>query len=410
MPGASFAVEVQPYDHEHKRKLLSLDDGLAIQGILNQRVLIPKPDFIAYLAFHDRRNRAGWDTRASLRKKGKALWEYFGDDLEATANSLRAKVTGNEAVRGFAESLGQAIGLGVLDHAFGLTEADWNRIPIGPDKDLDFWIASNHNRIIELETKGSAVSDNNFRGNLSACVADIRAKKEAAGRHSSPGDRPIRLGTIGVIDSRPDSTLKCWLVDPPPIAPLADPPRLQIIKRLGFVLNQIIAISPMSPIAVALSNRILAIWNSDDWRSLSGISLFGWRGKPMKTNPSRTEPERLSWFDSRAAVEEMNAGGIVMGIGNGKFFLFGIVGELLNIVVSQQLDDLSKFKIDPEIKKRSVIWSTTAHRASSLGLSYDASPKLSVKVRLEGNVFVTSAGRVFGILRPTKSPVAESGS
>jgi len=396
----TFDVHVEAYNHHHEKLLLAFPNGKAIKALLGKTIQIPLSDFKAYLALHDLKPSPGWDSRAAIEAKGRLLWSYYRDDLEMTIGTLRTKASGARAASGLAERIGQAVGLCVIDYLHDLTEANWNRIPIGPDKDLDFWITSSKQKTVELETKGSAVPDNSFQAPVSAARKSIEEKKEKQRALDPVGVNPVRYGTIGVIDERRNSVLKCWLLDPPPKPPLFDPDRFEIVKHFGFVLNILTAITPRSPITIALANRLPALWNSDDWASLDGVRLTGWRGEPIELSISRRNRNHLAWFDTRAVLEGMNAGGELFRIADGYYLFYGLEGTLLQVAVEQAFAELRAFRVDPVFERRTVVFTTTSAEAGELGLGPMGDGNRSVRFRLSGNIAMTSAGRVFGIVQP----------
>ena len=124
---------------------------------------------------------------------------------------------------------------------------------------LTYWIAgpnefaSDTKNIIQVENKGSVISDNkvtSLHPNIKSQKKKIDDKKkyikELEENKNYPFEANIRYGTITSVDFEENSRPKCWLLDPPVGKIEYNATKLRIINRLRFIHYWIATISPRS--------------------------------------------------------------------------------------------------------------------------------------------------------------------
>ena len=303
--------------------------------------------------------------------------------------------------------MGEAIGLCVSSQIHGLHQADWTRIgKTTTRRTLDFWhpwIAGDGRQFIQVETKGSGITDNRHKpSTVSNHKASIRAKKAqaTAGEHQSS----VLYGTIAVLDERPDSVAICWLVDPPADVP-DNADRFKLTARLGYIASLISLISPRSTLAAALQTRVAAINSLTDIGELDGIPLRKGNGSEFSSATFTTTGEHNPWFLGKSVVTDGPVGGQVVPVERTCVLFIGIREELLAYAVTQDFAAIREYTFPAGTAEKVVgcVVPKGRFKSSFLSASDFSQVNLSdygsyIGFTLRGYLHYTQSGFVVGVL------------
>jgi hypothetical protein len=223
--------------------------------------------------------------------------------------------------------MGVAGSLAVANQAFDLHDADWQKLAVGPEKDMDFWVASDGNRHIVVESKGSVVDNVLLKeSGVSGHKSDIKGKK-AVQRPKRPRD--CLIGTITAIPSNNSrQPARVWLVDPPQPDLDIDPHRFKVLTRLRYYRNVLAAVG-RPHLLIALANRIKTLENSvAAFKDLDGLPLVNADGEPFSVPASFSQQRSHSLDDSIVvATQVLHESGLL---------LVGIDLTVIPIIVNQE--------------------------------------------------------------------------
>ena len=233
-----------------------------------------------------------------------------------------------------------------------LTEADWKRIPevagrIGhPTFDFDISIASDGNKFIQVENKGSAVENNIYKpSTVSHHYSSIKVKKECL---RVQGNSNLFYGTIGVIDNLPENPAKVFLVDPPADFINLNPKKYKLLARLYYYLEEFHSIGVKRKIIEALSRRIQEISESPDFARFDN--------KPLDYEYP-VAYHLLMEGKMFAAIDYNEAFGkfFIIESRNEVFpYLLAYPKALMKLILSQKFDDILSYQYDPAFIKEKV--------------------------------------------------------
>jgi len=409
-PPDTLRVEVAYYDEE-ERFAFGKTLGRDILGGASKELVIPTPDFCAnYLYYKLRDGVRGYSSHDDLVGKwAHALVELDGQ-VEFVDGSVRLIQT-NGTSRGTSERLGEAIGLSVASRLHRLHEGDWTRVPeTNSRKTFDFQrsIASDGRRFILLESKGSSVEDNRLKpSTVTEHKRSIKDKK----RDATPEERAdsVLYGTIGVLDDRPESTARCWLVDPP-AGVAGDPVRFKLLTRLEYIARYISLLGARSQLAAALRTRLSALLAAGDYRALDGIVLRTGSDAEFSTETYDMFGRHNQWFGSKSVVTDGPAGGHVFAV-NARVLLFiGIREQLIGLAASQDFREIIEYEFDAGVVEKTVECVVPQARFKREFARFIALPERNrrasagyLRFPLSGLLYYCQSGLVYGVL-----PVPES--
>ena len=242
---------------------------------------IPTAEFLAYWLFEDKNpdDPLVRDFEALAALASEAIPD-LRNNFESTDSTIRARIrkTGQERPPDIPTRLGVAIGLSVVNQIVGLTRADWSKIDKSRSNKrenprFDYELAATPVGLVALENKGGIVRDNTKKG---PAVSKRKREIEECKTSLRPSYEEVPLiGTIGVADSRDDSQLKCWLLDPPMPNPSNLPPEVfRVLNRLRFQRSLVQMILPMShAVHNAMREREMDILREQSIGSFEGKSL-----------------------------------------------------------------------------------------------------------------------------------------
>ncbi len=388
-----FAVDF--YSDEERKKLESFDCFPAITDLVTQGFKFCEEEFLVYTIFREQKNRPGFRTYNDLKNKLPSRIEAFQDYFDLSSGSVVSKFAerhDKDNVR--TEEAGVGAALALTSHLYGLTEADWERLPVSEEKGMDFQIASTGEKFIQVEAKGTVVNDKNKTQNIYAHKADIVAKKDA-----QPDDENNTNTLLGVITAFPSTNTlptKCWILDPPAYEIDFDPLKYKLLSRLHYYWRELSMVS-RSHFLEILINRIHAIRSTKAYKNLDNLPLLNRKGEP--------HPVPVSLFTKRSSDLGEEVFGEVLPLENsrGKFCFYGFHVEIVDIILSQNFNSIISMNFAPSIRKDAIVTARIPYRLlSDTGhdIDVDEDKESRKKIIMRGNLTLTSSGRVLGILQP----------
>ncbi len=312
------------------------------------------------------------------------------------------------------EYVGESIGLSVVNQIHNLTEADWDKIreSKGPHAKptLDYQheiAASDGKRIIQVETKGSCVQDNrnkseaiwSHKANIVNKKCEIRNLAEN-GAYPYPAD--VRYGTIAAVDFRTDGTVRCWLLDPDPGETDISPESFRLLSRIRFLRDWISFLSPRSQLATSMATRVAALESLDNPFQLDGVPLRKGNNELFEIVPFHFG-RHSAWFANKSRVTDGPAGGVVVQLSDNLVIFLGLREELLVLASEQEFKRILEHKAEAASMTKEVECVVSKGRFREFTLpgeileSVRESPGY-VHFHLEGQLYYTSGGIVFGLL------------
>lgn len=340
-PPATIDIDVAFYDDDEKAALQSSALSPAFEN-LPKRLSVPIEDFCAfYLYYKMRRGVAGFTNHTEIAKKWHQALVEFDGQVDFGESSIHALSLDNSST-GTTERLGEAVGLSIASQLHDLHQADWARIPIAHTKTSDFRrnIASDAVNFLEVETKGSIVADITKKApTVSGHKASIKEKKNQLRENGD--SRTVMYGTIAVMDNRPSSVAKCWLVDPP-AAHFENPRQFKILARLEYIAELISLLGGRSPLAASLQTRLSALRALPDISPLDSVPLRRGNGKEYSYGPYMFSGHN-SWFSSKTVVSDGPTGGQLDLVRPDLMFFIGIREELVEYTARQDFERIATY-------------------------------------------------------------------
>jgi len=407
-------VDVAFYDAAEKTKLLAYPTASDIEELVAKPQGIPKAEFLTYYLFH--RIKLGTEdyrNYSSIAKKVHRWLVAIGECIDYENESVRTPRGATRQLNEVSEHVGEAIGLSVMNRIHSLTEADWAPIPEQRGRNakpsFDYQIASDGTQFVQVETKGSSVTDNRvLSGAVKAQKRKIDDKKAKLAALAKKGEDPnpasLRYGTITVIDARQDGNVRCLLTDPPFDQMDEDPVRFRLLSRMSRLRDWICFLSPRSNLAAALATRVADLEALNNPFELDGVPLLRGTGEPFDIQPYEILTKRHSFFmASKSRVKDGPAGGVVIQLSQRELFFVGIREELLVIAANQQFEELTQYKAAVGSMRKTIDCTFSARRYSSLALPpsiMNSSTKIGgyIHFSLSGKLNYSPEGLVFGIL------------
>lgn len=414
LPQQHIKVDVDFYDEEQKKKLLSYPSANLIQQVVDEGIEIPSEEFLTYYLFHRKRpGKPGYRNYEELgRKIDKSLSDLedfidFHDNSIATASDV-----GEQDIK-ITERVGESIGLSVINRIHDLSEADWDRIPDEggryAQKVFDYEFASDGKSIVQLEAKGSSTDNNSLKAstvsNHKSLIikrkAEIRAL-EAKKSYRYPAN--LRYGTITVLDKRQNSKVKCWLLDPEPVEEKTPPAKLRLINRMRFLRDWLAFISPRSQFASALSTRVSGLEALTDPFELDGQPLLNGIGEPFNfIRAPAGFGETLGFLLNKSRVTDGPTSGVITQISRNALFFLGVRDELAVLAARQNFAEIIKYKEFSVTIPKTVHCIFHKNRYERLTLPEWITEKAKgggdyISFALRGELIYSQEGLVFGVL------------
>lgn len=226
---AKIKIKVDFYDKKHE--VLVKENSLAfpkIKKMVTEGFSVEEEEFYTYAIFREQKQRPNWRTYKDLEHYLPNRLQQFNDYFEIGPNGLVSKFSSqDETDNALTEGVGVGAALAVLSHAYDLTEADWEKIPVGIVKDLDFQIASTGQDFVEVEAKGAIVDDPKMLTEISGRAGHIKEKKIA---QRNAGNKNVFFGVIASIPWQTDQEMVCRVLDPEPNVPNISPGKYDLAR------------------------------------------------------------------------------------------------------------------------------------------------------------------------------------
>ncbi|MDD2326520.1 MAG: hypothetical protein PHW63_11095 [Alphaproteobacteria bacterium] len=403
-------VRVDYYDALEREKFQKYPSAEQINSIASTIIDVPTAEFLTYYLFHLK--RLGDPHFASYKDISREL-EIAVTDLHRRVHFNGVSISIPDSVQSpsdvATERIGEAVALSVVNRIEGLTEADWSPIPTVSGRNIskktfDYALASNGERFVQVECKGSAtVSDaNNYKtSSVSIHKSSIIKKKEQVRR--TDGKASLLYGAISVIDNRHDSVVQCWLVDPPSRDFDEVPQKYRLLQRMKFLRDWITFISPRSQFSSAIATRINDLESLHDPFELNGVPLLRNAKDPFEFRPVHTDRPHSRFLATRSRIVDGPAGGVVLQISKTALMLLGIREELCNLAAKQNLKNILEYSGRIGSIQKTVECVFSRRRYNSLVLPESVKHIATRngayhRFKLPGQIHYSAGGLVFGVL------------
>ena len=407
-------LDVAYYNDEQRRLFQGFPNAESINNFVRNGITITFDEFLAYMMFTWQMDLEGFRTYVELRNQVENNLGAINEFLSFNNGSVRANVIGNDLMQtGYTERIGVSLGLCLMNKIHSLTAADWKKIPTAPGRnghptfDYEFPIASTGTRFIQSENKGSAVENNAVKsGTVNRHYNSIIEKKEYVRNEEASQQiqlhQNIYYGTIGVLDNRPNSNARIWLVDPPAFEIEMEPRKYKLLARLRYYLDEFTNIGVKKKITEALKKRIKEIETSEDYNQFNFVKLddkFPVSGRYylyMEGNVFANVDTNEA-FGHVFLVEEKQR--IVP-------FLLAFPKAIMRLIIRQDFESILKYEYSPDFMKENI--SVLIRFTKSEYLEMNLSEKLNFVFNEKskffetvyyGKVNHTSDGRIFGALK-----------
>jgi hypothetical protein len=358
MPTINLSVEY--YDTTQRNLFQGFPNATTLNSVVQNGITFSRDEFLAYMMFTEQMDRNGFRTYNDLQARIQNRLGDIDDFLSFNNGSVQAKIIGNDMMQiGFTERIGVSLGLCVVNRIHGLTMADWEKIPTAPGRnghptfDFEIPIASTGTNFIQAENKGSTNRNNSQQNNsVQAHYAGIEKKKEYVRNEEANLQIPIHqnlyYGTIGVLDNRPNSIAKVWLVDPPAFEIEMNPEKYKLLSRLYYYLDQFKYIGVKEKIIKAIEKRIAEIESSSDYTRFNNIPL------------DYPYPRLFHLFmDGKmfAAIDTNEAFGRIFIVENKQEmfpYLVAFTKAIMRIIILQNFENILNYEYNPDFINESV--------------------------------------------------------
>lgn len=366
-------------------------------------VKIPKTEFLAYWLFEDKdpNHPLAKDFEALARNAANAIPD-LSMHFEVSETSIRAfrKSPDQERPPDIPTRLGVSIGLSVVNQLIGTTRADWNKIDRTRNEEgkeeprFDYDLAGTDVGFVAVENKGGIVSDNT---RISPTVSRRKGEivKGMDALRPSYGSVPL-IGTIGVADSREDSRLKCWLLDPPiPKPEKIDSEVYRIARRLEFQRSLMRFVFPRwKALDFAIEERTKAILAHNEWEQFQDLALKRPQGGKF----------RLKWEGVRKV--QTRAGdrlwvGVIRKCRPGYLLYIAMEHHWASAVVEQELSRLKEMGSPSRTEEVVLQWqATNRERGLLIGTLAEFGKTFGRRtpVKLPATLYQTSGGLAFALI------------
>ncbi|AMB73468.1 hypothetical protein NS303_20770 [Pantoea ananatis] len=249
---SNLLIKVKFYNLPHRLKLLNKANYPKkvtdeIRRVIKNGCNIKGADFVLYTLFY---NKGYGITQAEFATKVKSMEDLLSLHI-VVSNSTIQKRYRRALPRGVTDNIGESIGMLIISHFYGITNADWDVIPeSNRNKTLDFSLAISASGLVQLETKGTSA----IKLAISKPYNDICKKKNV----KSVINGNYNYGTIATIDQ---NEVCCYLVDPPGNDDEFDVVFLRVFSRLQYYLRILNIIAPESELIEVIDKRLSQLLN-----------------------------------------------------------------------------------------------------------------------------------------------------
>ncbi len=393
--------KVDYYDPEHEKLLANLSCFSEFEKIKHDGFIIEDQEFHVYSLFREQKNIVGWKNYQELSKRVPNRLQKFNEYFSIEGGVLKSRFTASEERdNSMTDAAGVGVSLSLISRAYGLIEADWEKIPISKKKDLDFNIASTGQEFIELESKGAIVSNTNKKSEISGHAARILAKKKV--QRNNNGNKNTLIGIIVSIPCVDGNEAVCRVLDPDSISFEFAPHKYKLLARLLYYFREIRMISK-AHFLIALRERIQAIQISREYEIFDKLPLLNLDNEPFSIP--------ASLMTSKSVVGNDIAFGEVFPIGNNEYYYYGFVFDIIQALQSQNYSKIINYKSDIKLTKESniiarirnpYIKAIPEEDFSSISKNNQLTTNNNFfETEMRGQLFVTSSGKVVGKCYPS---------
>jgi len=329
------------YDDEQMPLLRATPFGTQFDDVVKNGFRVDPIEFLVYSAFDEQKDHPGWRTFKELKRTAAASIDRFRNYFDIGGDTVMARFKGaNQVPNDITEDAGVAGSLVLMNEVCGLHEADWQRIPWGVRKSLDYRIASTGQAFVEVEAKGTIVAGD--KKEIYAHKAGIVSKKTEQRELSGRSDL-----LVGVIAAYPFETAElahCYLVDPPPEDLGVDPWKYKLLARLYFYWRNLRWLA--GPVLAGdLLNRIKIIDRVTDFRRLAKKELTGGRQELAGTSDSVDRPRTRTWLGA-------NVVGDMFPIGPREYCYVGFDTAVFDTVRRQNFEEILTFRAKSQVSDK----------------------------------------------------------
>lgn len=404
-------IDIAYYNDEQRNLFQGFPTANALNQIVQNGITITEDEFLAYMMFMDQDdNYTGYRTYAELRDLISSRLGDLHNYISYNNNSVQSIVPPERMHNArFTERIGISLGLCLINKIYGFTAADWKKIPettLNSTFDFEIPVASTGTNFIQVENKGCIVDDNSYkRPTVSSRYGEIKVKKDYVRDEERKKQIPIHqnlyYGTIGVLDNRPNSNAKIWLVDPPAFEIEMEPRKYKLIARLRYYLDEFKNIGVKKKITDALERRIKEIEASKDYNQFNFVKL---------DDKFPVSGGYYLYMEGNvfANVDTNEAFGRVFLIEDKQTivpYLLAFPKAIMRLIVRQDFESILNYNYNPDFMKDSisVLIRFTKSEYFEMNLSEKLNFVFNEKSRFFETVYFgkvnhTSDGRIFGVI------------
>ncbi len=358
-----------------------------LEGLIENGMTIDPRELLSRSMFMEQKDEPGWRTRTELQNRCLGRIAQFEDYYDVGSGTLVARFPSGQMGTENIERMGVASAIAAMDTAFGTHKADWERLLVSVEKDLDFQVASTGEHYIVVEAKGSVVDRVDVKmQSIPKHKKSIKAKKQVQ-RKRRPQD--ILIGTITAITRKPDVHSRIWLIDPPLPRPFDDPFRFKLLARLRFY-GKLIAHIGRHHMLVALATRIRALEQLHDVSVLDRAPLFRIDGEPFDVP--------TSFFTARSHSVDQRFVGFTR-FHRGRLRFVGFDTDVIIVLVNQDQSAITEWRVhQPERKLVEIRTLLKKEEAEEAGIRDEGDRYNDVYswYHLQWDCYLTASGVVIG--------------
>ncbi|MCF7807054.1 MAG: hypothetical protein K9M49_02155 [Candidatus Marinimicrobia bacterium] len=383
---------VKFYSDDEEKKLQKTGLHSRFKHLVDNGFECGENDLLSYGMFREHKDAPGYRNYSELSKKADSRREIIQDYFELNSGHLRSIFNrGEDSDPWVTEMMGVGAGLALCSEAYGLTEADWQKIPISGEKDLDFEIAATGSDFVKMEAKGTIYKNSNDRKSLAGHASRVRKKKEQQNvKHPSSS-------LIGVITAFPEEQEDpcCYLMDPPAPNIEWDPAFYRIVARLYYYYKNIHSVLK-SHMLIALINRIHDMISIGSYKEFEGKPLLNVNGNPFKVPNSAYNLRTNILGESFCEVFPISNR-------EGEAFIWGMDYSILSLLVEQNFEGILEYS--SKLSKSysgTTIARVTLQNAKRLGIKPNSENSIGrnrIAVPCKIKVIRNTAGKVFGLIQ-----------
>ena len=393
----TLAFDVQYYNKQHETDLQKTSVAKQLDDAVKNGMMVDEEEYKVYTLFREQKSQPSFRNYAELKAKLPSRLAAYEDYFDLSGGTVRSQFIDEKDLDNTqTEASGVGAALSLVSDFYGLTEADWEKIPKSQTKDLDFEIASTGTEFVELEAKGTVEDCRTVpsTSGISSQKKSIEEKKTE--QRTNQGNTNTLIGVISAFPNKTGQNTLCRLLDPPVTMLTEDPLKHKLLARLSFYWREMRVVTT-SRIVVALANRIQSLSLSRDYTVFDTVPLLDLTGEPFR------DPGLI--FGTRSVVGDNVAFGEVVPLGEGQFYFYGFDSAIIKMLVQQSYADIVRFRsglAGASISGQIVARVAEEDMGQTIHGKQNARPVENTnrfEIVSEGYFRGTAAGRVVGRLR-----------